>query len=177
MNLPSVKTSSAAANKSAGPHDRKRRGDPAFPESRIADSPLYRIVRAAGRYTLNMENALKSSGMDLMSYRALNIVNEASPSSVSAIAERSVSRLSTMTRVVRRLEKKGFVRLTNRPSDGRVTDVHLTSQGKQAIQSVRAVASQIYNAALDGFSSAEIAVLNSMMHRVFSNLMAQSTQD
>ena len=110
-------------------------------------------------------------------YRALNIVNEASPSSVSAIAERSVSRLSTMTRVVRRLEKKGFVRLTNRPSDGRVTDVHLTSQGKQAIQSVRAVASQIYNAALDGFSSAEIAVLNSMMHRVFSNLMAQLTQD
>jgi DNA-binding MarR family transcriptional regulator len=177
MTIPSIKTSNDVTSKSAGALDRKHRGDPAFPNSRIADSPLYRIVRAAGRYTMNMENALKSSGMDLMSWRALNIVNEASPSSVSAIAERSVSRLSTMTRVVRRLEKKKFVKLSNRPSDGRVTDVHLTLQGKQAIQSVRAVASHIYNAALDGFSSAEIAALNSMMHRVFSNLMAQSTQD
>src|ERR1700692_3990713 len=119
MTVSSIKTSNEETNKVVGALDRKRRGDPAFPNSRIADSPLYRIVRAAGRYTLNMENALRSSGMDLVSWRALNIVNEASPSSVSAIAERSVNRLSTMTRVVRRLEKKKFVKLSNRPSDGR----------------------------------------------------------
>src|ERR1700704_5573735 len=97
--------------------DAKRRGDPEFADFRLADSPLYLIVRTAGRYALELENALKESGLDLPSWRALMIVNEASPSSVSEIAERSVTRLSTMTRVVQRLEKKNMVRLSKRRGD------------------------------------------------------------
>src|SRR5215475_9992696 len=86
--------------------DAKRRGDPACPGFQLVDSPLYLLVRTVGIYSLEMERALRASGMDLMSWRALMIVDEASPSSVSEIAERSVTRLSTMTRVVQRLEKK-----------------------------------------------------------------------
>ena len=89
--------------------DAKRRGDPECPDFQLSDSPLYLIVRTAGRYAQELENALGASDMDLLSWRALMIVNEVSPSSVSEIAERSVTRLSTMTRVVQRLEKKNLV--------------------------------------------------------------------
>ena len=71
--------------------DARLRGDPAFTDFRLEHSPLYLLVRAAGRYSLDMGNALKASGMDLLSWRALMTVNETSPSSVSEIAERRVA--------------------------------------------------------------------------------------
>jgi len=114
--------------------DAKRRGDPEFSDFQLAQSPLYLIVRTAGRYAQELENALNASGMDLLSWRALMIVNEVSPSSVSEIAERSVTRLSTMTRVVQRLEKKNLVTLSKRRSDARVTEVHLTPLGKRCVE-------------------------------------------
>jgi len=162
-----------ATPKHASPGDSRRRGDPATAGFKLADSPLYRIVRTAGRYTIDMENALKASGIDLLSWRALMIVDEARLSSVSSIAERSVTRLSTMTRVVQRLEKKQYVKLSRGKLDARITEVELTARGKTALESVRGVASHIYKVALDRFSAAEIVTLNSMMQRIFSNLAAE----
>lgn len=152
--------------------DARRRGDPRFRGSRIADSPLYLIVRTAGRYAQELENALTASGMDLLSWRALMIVNEVSPSSVSEIAEQSVTRLSTMTRVVQRLEKKSLVRLSRRPSDARVTEVHLTPLGKQCVERERGTAGEIYRRAMEDLSAADVTVLSRIMRRIFANLSA-----
>jgi DNA-binding MarR family transcriptional regulator len=150
--------------------DAKRRGDPEVPGFQLAESPLYLMVRTAGRYAQEMENALNASGMDLLSWRALMIVDEVSPSSVSEIAERAVTRLSTMTRVVQRLEKKSLVKLAKRRSDGRVTDVHLTLLGKQCVERERATAAEIYRRAVRDFSAADIAAVNNLMRRIFANL-------
>jgi DNA-binding MarR family transcriptional regulator len=150
--------------------DAKRRGDPEFPDFQLADSPLYLIVRTAGRYAQELENALDASGMDLLSWRALMIVNEVSPSSVSEIAERSVTRLSTMTRVVQRLEKKSLVKLSRRRSDARVTEVHLTPLGKRCVERERRTAGEIYRRAMRDFSAADVAVLNGFTRRIFANL-------
>jgi len=150
--------------------DAKRRGDPEFADFRLADSPLYLIVRTAGRYAQELENALIATGMDLLSWRALMIVNETSPSSVSEIAERSVTRLSTMTRVVQRLQKKNLVKLAKRPSDARVTEVHLTPLGKRSVERERATAAGIYRRAVRDLSAADIHVLNGLTRRIFANL-------
>jgi DNA-binding MarR family transcriptional regulator len=157
--------------------DAKRRGDPQFPEFQLADSPLYLIVRTAGRYAQELENALNATGMDLLSWRALMIVNEASPSSVSEIAERAVTRLSTMTRVVQRLEKKNLVKLSKRRSDARVTEVHLTPLGKRCVERERGTAGEIYRRAMRDLSSSEIAVLNGLTRRIFANLSKQPSDD
>ena len=157
--------------------DAKRRGDPEFPDFQLADSPLYLIVRTAGRYARELENALGASGMDLPSWRALMIVNETSPSSVSEIAERSVTRLSTMTRVVQRLEKKNLVKLSKRRSDARVTEVHLTPLGKRCVERERRTAGEIYRRAMRDFSPADISVLNGLTRRIFANLSKLPGQD
>jgi DNA-binding MarR family transcriptional regulator len=167
--VPRSATPSPATN-GAATADARLRGDPAFADFRLEHSPLYLLVRAAGRYSLDMGNALKASGMDLLSWRALMTVNEESPSSVSEIAERSVTRLSTMTRVVQRLEKKKMVKLSRRPSDARVTEVRLTPHGAQALEDVRGVASQIYNQAVKRLSAAQIDTLNTLMRQIFMNL-------
>ncbi|HEY0746552.1 MAG TPA: MarR family transcriptional regulator [Steroidobacteraceae bacterium] len=148
----------------------RQRGDPESSGFRLQDSPLYLLVRTAGRYAQRIENALLASGMDLMSWRALMIVNETSPSSVSEIAERAVTRLSTMTRVVQRMEKKRWVRLARRSSDARVTEVHLTALGQKCLEAQRATAAAIYRRAMAEISSAEIILMNRLMRQVFDNL-------
>jgi DNA-binding MarR family transcriptional regulator len=159
------------AEKRATPQrDAKTRGDPAHPQFQIADWPFYLIARTAGRYEMDMDQALRRVGMDVPSWRALMLLHESSPSGVSEMAERAVMRLSTMTRVVQRLQKSGLVRLTTRAADARVTEVHITANGEQVLQRVRAVASRIYQSAFEDLDSTEIETLNGLLRRVFSNL-------
>ena len=150
--------------------DAKHRGDPAHPAFRIADWPFYLITRTANRYEIDMENALKRIDMDLPSWRAMMLLHECSPSSVGEIAERAVIRLSTMTRVIQRLEKRGFATLSRRAADARVTDVYITAEGEAVVEQVREVASRIYQAAFKDLNAAEIETLNGLLLRVFDNL-------
>jgi MarR family transcriptional regulator, organic hydroperoxide resistance regulator len=150
--------------------DAKVLGDPAHPAFRIADWPFYLIARTARRYEMDMEHALRRIDMDLPSWRAMMLLHECSPSSVSEIAERAVIRLSTMTRVVQRLEKRGLVTLSRRAADARVTDVYITPDGEGVVEQVRAVASRIYQSAFKDLDASEIENLNSLLLRVFNNL-------
>ncbi len=159
-----------ARSRSFDPPDAKHRGDPAHPAFRIADWPFYLITRTANRYEMDMENALKRIDMDLPSWRAMMLLHECSPSSVGEIAERAVIRLSTMTRVIQRLEKRGFATVSRRAADARVTDVYITAEGEAVVGQVREVASRIYQAAFKDLNAAEIETLNGLLLRVFENL-------
>jgi DNA-binding MarR family transcriptional regulator len=150
--------------------DAKRRGDPGFADFRIADSPFYLLARIIGRYSIDMENALHAIDMDLPSWRALMIIAETNPSSVSEIADRAVMRLSTMTRVVQRLERRGLLKVRRRKGDARVTEVYINSKGVRAAREVRDIASRFYNVAFHDFAAAEIDALNTLLRRVFGNL-------
>jgi DNA-binding MarR family transcriptional regulator len=146
------------------------RSDPASPGFRIAHYPFYLLNRIAGRYAIDMSDALKAIGMDLPSWRALMILHERSPCSVSEIASQAVIRLSTMTRVVRRLERAGLVRLTTRSSDARVTEVVITPRGEGSVRRVRAVAARVYARAFADFRPGDIELLNGLLVRVMRNL-------
>jgi len=150
--------------------DARRRGDPASPDFRIAEWPFYLIARTEGRYAMDMENALRRIDMDLASWRGLMLVHETNPSSVSEIADRAVMRLSTMTRVVQRLERRGLVRLARRAADARVTEVYITRAGEKVVEEIRAIASRIYHLAFRDIQPAEIVKLNDLLRRVYHNL-------
>src|SRR3569832_1627514 len=128
------------------PGDAKLRGDPAHPDFKVADWPFYLIARTARRYEMDMDEALRRIDMDVPSWRAIMLVHEQNPSSDRELADRAVTRLSTMTRVIQRLEKRGLVKLATRAADARVTEVFITPAGEEIVEQVRAVASRIYQA-------------------------------
>jgi DNA-binding MarR family transcriptional regulator len=119
---------------------------------------------------MDMERALQRIDMDVPSWRAIMLVHENNPSSVSEIADRAVIKLSTTTRVVQRLARKGLVKLATRTADARVTEVFITPEGEQVVEQVRAVASRIYQAAFKDLDADEVATLNGLLLRVFNNL-------
>jgi DNA-binding MarR family transcriptional regulator len=163
----------ASRKNSRKPLNAKLRGDPGNEAFQIADSPFYLMARTTGRYGIDMENALRRIDMDMPSWRALMIVREKNPSSVSEIAERAVLRLSTMTRVVQRLEKRGLVEVAARERDARVTEVFITPAGESVVEQIRAIASRIYNIAFHDLTADEIGMLNQLLSRVFHNLAIQ----
>ena len=159
-----------ARSRPAAQPDAKLLGDPAHPGFKVADSPFYLIVRTARRYEMDMDAALRRIDMDVPSWRAIMLVHEQNPSSVSEIAERAVTRLSTMTRVIQRLQKRGLVKLDTRAADARVTDVFITPRGEELVEQVRAVASRTYQSAFADLTAAEVETLNSLLLRVFNSL-------
>jgi len=150
--------------------DAKSRGDPATAGFKVEQSPFFQMNRTVGAYGLAMERALRAVGMDIPRWRVLMLAHERGPVSVGDIAENSVLKLSTATRVVQRLRGDGLVKSRRSKTDARVTEVQTTAAGARAVEVIRAVASQVYRDAFAGLDSKCIEALIGTLAHVQRNL-------
>ncbi|HEX4179164.1 MAG TPA: MarR family winged helix-turn-helix transcriptional regulator [Caulobacteraceae bacterium] len=160
MNAPASETKTVA----------RRRADPADPSFELDYSPFYWLSRVSGRYVLAMGATLRRVRMDVPRWRVLMILHEHDPASVSMIAELAVIKLSTMTRIVQRMQVEGLVSCSPRPSDARVTEVRLTPSGSAAMEQVRGQASLIFRHAFHDISDKEMLAFIDVLQRLFENL-------
>lgn len=151
--------------------------DPAGPSSDPLDEnfsmtswPFYWVTRAGRRYAHSLDSSLKVIGMDIARWRVLMILTEFSPASISELADHGVSKLSTMTKTVQRMEAQGLVVTRGRDTDARVTEVMLTDAGHETVSLVRAHASRLFHVAFEGISQAELLTLNDILGRLHGNL-------
>lgn len=132
--------------------------------------PFYWLARANGRYLHNMENALKALHLDIPRWRVLMVLHQEPCASVSEIADHAIAKLPTMTRIVQRMQADGLVTCRARPSDGRVTEVMLTEAGQIAAAQAWAAADALYGKTFQRMTKSEIATLNRLLEKLFSNL-------
>lgn len=74
-----------------------------------------------------------------------------------------------MTRMIDRLERKGFVRRVRSPDDRRVVNLALTEEGKAVYPKLVARAAAATNRRLRGFTKAEAQKLESFLQRMLVN--------
>jgi MarR family transcriptional regulator, multiple antibiotic resistance protein MarR len=74
-----------------------------------------------------------------------------------------------MTRLLDRLEKKGFVRRIRDPENRRKVHVELTPAGRSAVPRIGASAIGVFNHFLRGFSPAEARQLIGFLKRLLAN--------
>ena len=132
--------------------------------------PFYWISRVTARYQLKMEAALKPLGLDVARWRVLMALEGDEPASVSEIAEMAISKLPTMTKIVQRMQAEGLVVCGVRETDGRVTEVTLTSDGKKAREQAWRVANRIYLHSFSRMPPGEVEMLNALLRKVFDEL-------
>ena len=72
----------------------------------------------------------------------------------------------SMTRLLDRLEAKGFCRRIRSSDDRRVVNIELTPEGREAAKEIPAVLSRVQNAHLAGFSVDEWQTLKSYLRRI-----------
>ncbi len=147
--------------------------DLAFPSDEhfeLHEWPFYWLIKAYGEYINNLETTLKTVGLDVPRWRVLMLLESDKARSVSFLATEAITKLSTMTRIVQRMQEDGLVVSRPRESDQRVTEVLLTESGYKARQLAVKQAESIYTRSFEGFSMAEITSLNKTLQALIKNL-------
>ena len=75
----------------------------------------------------------------------------------------------SMTRMLDRLEKKGFIARTRSESDRRMVCLTLTAQGQAASQQLPGLGATVLNEQLRGFSAEDLACLIGLLERFIEN--------
>jgi DNA-binding MarR family transcriptional regulator len=80
---------------------------------------------------------------------------------------------ATITNMLQRLQKAGFVERRADPQDQRISRVYLTEAGLEIRAQVEQVWRENEERTLDGFSETEIATLQSHLERIRENLLQE----
>jgi DNA-binding MarR family transcriptional regulator len=75
----------------------------------------------------------------------------------------------SMTRLLDRLEKKGFVLRSRSEADRRMVKLELTPQGQEAARQLPGIGAEVLNEQLRGFSDADLATLIGLLERFIAN--------
>lgn len=152
------------------PKKRRGRYNPASEDFRKEEFPFYWLAMVHGRYSQAMEKVLKKIDLDIPSYRVLFILNENGQSSISEISVHAIAKLSTVTKIVYRMKDEGLLDTGQCSTDGRVTQVSITTKGRESIQRIQLATSELFSRSYDGLTEAQLQKLNKTLEVLFNNL-------
>ncbi|WP_241657344.1 MarR family winged helix-turn-helix transcriptional regulator [Aurantiacibacter suaedae] len=145
-------------------------GNPGSDNFQLEAYPFYMLNRAASRYNLAIEAVLREIGIDIPTWRVLMILGESQPLAIGQVAKSAVINLSTMMRIVERMEKAGLVATSQSEADGRVKQVTMTDAGETTLHEARKVTAPLYDTIIRGFSARDFSTLLTLLDRLIHNL-------
>lgn len=131
---------------------------------------FYWVTLLAAKYERNLEALLKSEGLDVPSWRVLMLMQPDKPRSVMFLANQSITKQSTMTRIVYRMRDRGLVKIESSKEDGRVSVVTATAKGLKLRSNAWKGVEQSTADALEGLSDKKIDALNKSLSTLFDRL-------
>lgn len=143
---------------------------PDHPNFQLDDYPLYNLNRTSATYIEAMTDGLKQYNMDQPSWRVLMLLGDKNPSTVGDLSRRSVTKFSTITRILIRMENDGLIDRKPFPDDNRVIEVFITNKGKDILQELKVLASKIYQKAFDGISDQDAINFTNILIKMRENL-------
>jgi DNA-binding MarR family transcriptional regulator len=134
------------------------------------------LNRIAADVTDNTNKAFQSEGLNVYGARVLILLHLDGNHSVGDLAAQASLDQSTLSHILRRLEKQGLVKRARQASDNRSVLVSLTAAGKvsgaHCWDSV-----QMHDAQLrDGLDDASVAVLEKLLKRIYKNVPTFSAE-
>ena len=137
--------------------------------------PFYWITRTNSMYLNALEKVLKKSNLDIPEWRVLMLLNGEQARSISYLATEAVIKLSTMTRIIGRMEKDGLVETRQAQFDARVTEAYLTKKGFGARHLAWAHAIEVIESAFENVADEDVDHLMATLSKVFDNLQKMTS--
>jgi len=134
------------------------------------DYPFYWVARVASVYAHPMEKALKREGLNVTGWRVGMILRQHGSLSISEISNHAAIKLSTVTRCVYQMRKRGWLAVNRSATDARVTEAQVTAEGLELITRLIDQTSRVINRAFQGLSSKDLTTVNTVLERVYANL-------
>ena len=116
------------------------------------------------------EDLFNSYELSAQQYNALRLLRAAEPDgmTVQGIGSRLISRAPDMTRMLDRLEQRGWISRTRRVDNRRVVDVHITEVGTRLLDDLAGPILQVHHQQLGHLPAEKLQVL--------VNLLAEARQ-
>lgn len=155
------------------PSDASARFDSSDPDpSRERDIPeenLYlTLIQTADRLSRNIDDLMKTHGLTQQQYNVLRIlfVRGSSGLRCQDIAERLITRVPDVTRLLDRLDERGLITRRRPPEDRRVVLVSLTDRGKELCRTIDQDLVRLHREQLGHLEKSEIETLRKLLERV-----------
>jgi len=142
-------------------------------EPRNAVPGLIGRVRAA--FLENLEERLAPLDLKAADYLVLVTLAAGTGDTASSICSVLAHDPGAMTRKIDALEKRGLVRRVRSEEDRRAIKLELTPEGRKVYPKALAAAVAVANNFLEGFTKAEVRVIEALLKRVLENAEAQAT--
>lgn len=139
-------------------------------EFEFTEWPFFWLAKADRAYHAILEGAMAKRGLDIPRWRVLMVLHSRRSASVSEIAEFSIVKMSTMTRIVQRMQADGLVQSAQSETDRRVTMVNITPKGDEAGRDAWQAANRIFERAFANFTEIERQILPSLLKKLSAEL-------
>lgn len=140
-------------------------------DRRLQDVLFYSLESAIKAYRRFAQARLHAAGVDVTidQWLVLKTLHESADVTLQQVGVAVFKDIASVTRIVQLLERKGLLRRTPHPSDGRRSELVLTSAGESVIRTVEPIAQANRRQALDGIDAEEVARLRAVLHRITEN--------
>ena len=133
------------------------------------DRLIYLVFTAQHRLRMHMKDELMAAGVKITMVQAgiLFLLKEKNGQAMSQLSRRLLLDNSTITGLIDRLEKSGFVLRKANPKDRRIFLIHITPQGVKEVNKAKTVINKVNEEIMADFSFDEIEsfkkILNSFV--------------
>ena len=130
----------------------------------------YLLNRAGARIAASFSEEVRPFGATLQMWRVLAALREHDGRRMGGLSETTSIEVSTLTRLVDSMEKKGLVVRRRATEDARAVLLHATPAGRRLTQRILPIAERYESVALAGFSVVETDALKAALRRLYANM-------
>ena len=130
----------------------------------------YLVNRLGQRFVSEFTPSLAEAGIDVQMWRALSVLHRHGDLPVGALSELTSINLSTLSRLIGRMDAKGLALRSRDDGDSRTVNVRLTPEGKRATEKLIPEAVALEARAVAGLSRSEVETLRRLLLRAYASL-------
>ena len=130
----------------------------------------YLLNRAGARIATAFGEEMRPLGATLQIWRVLAALREQDGRRMGDLSATTSIDVSTLTRLVDNMEKKGLVARQRDPEDARAIVLHVAPAGRRLTARILPIAERYEKVALQGFDPAEAEQLKAALRRLYTNM-------
>ncbi|MGQ2980667.1 MAG: MarR family winged helix-turn-helix transcriptional regulator [Polaromonas sp.] len=156
---------------------RKPAPDCPAPPGRFIDGYLsYLLARASHTVYREFHAQVQAAGLGSLEWRLLATLSDGDGLTIGELAREILAQQPTLTKLVQRMEKAGWVRRGADPADARRTLVFETKQGRATVAALLAQAKVHEDTLLEGFSERDVTALKKILRTLIDRGDASAGQ-
>jgi len=137
---------------------------------RLSNSVPYLLYRVGVRMGELFSRRIAPFGVTLPMYRVMAALWEKGDQRLSDLATVTTAEISTLSRLVGEMKRKGLVTRSRLADNGRTVAINLTSKGKSLVEELMPIAVHFEDVAVSGFSEAEVLRLKVVFEEIYQSL-------